>query len=56
MDNQLLIYIMIGAGVLFSVIVIAYMLLQKNNKEAKYIRQLQQGTKTSSFSLEVMYQ
>lgn len=56
MDNQLLIYILIGAGVLFAGIVIAYILLQKNNKETKYIRQLQKGTKSSNFSVEVLYQ
>ena len=49
-------YLIIGVGVLFGVIVIAYILLQKNNKETKYIQQLQQGTKTSRFSSEIMYQ
>lgn len=35
---------------------IAYILLQKNNKERKYITSLQQGTKKSKFSSEVIYQ
>ena len=56
MDNQTLIYIMAGAGILFLLIIIAYVILRKNNKDTKYIRQLQKGTKSSNFSLEVLYQ
>ena len=56
MDNQLLMYVLIGAGALLGIIVIAFLFLQKNNKEAKYIRELQQGTKSSAFSMEVIYQ
>lgn len=52
----MLMYLAIGVGALLGVIIIAYIILQKNNKEAKYIRQLQQGTKTSAFSSEVIYQ
>ena len=55
MNNQMLMYVLIGAGVLLGIIVIAFIILQKNNKKQKYIRQLQQGTKKSSFSSEVMY-
>ena len=56
MDNQILMYVVIGASVLFLAIVLAFIILQKNNKEAKYIRKLQEGTKTSTFSTEVLYQ
>lgn len=56
MNNQMLIYILAGSGILFLAIIIAYIILQKNNKEKKYIRQLQKGTKSSSFSLDVVYQ
>ena len=56
MDNQMLTYLLIGVGVLFAVIVIAYIILQKNNKEKRYIASLQQGTKASNFSAEVIYQ
>ena len=56
MDNQMLTYLLIGVGVLFAVIVIGYIILQKNNKEKRYIASLQQGTKTSNFSAEVIYQ
>jgi len=52
----MLIYLMAGVGVLFAIIVVVYIILQKNNKEAKYIRQLQEGTKTSRFSSEILYQ
>ena len=52
----MLMYLMIGIGALFAIIVLAYIILQKNNKEAKYIRQLQEGTKTSAFSSEIIYQ
>ena len=52
----MLMYLMMGAGALFAVIVVAFIILQKNNKEAKYIRQLQQGTKTSALSGEILYQ
>ena len=56
MDNQILMYLMGGVGILFVAIVVAYIILQKNNKESKYIRQLQEGTKTSTFSSEIIYQ
>ena len=52
----MLMYLMIGVGALFAIIVVVYIILQKNNKEAKYIRQLQEGTKTSAFSSEIIYQ
>ena len=56
MDSQMLMYMLMGVGALFAVIVVAFIVLQKNNKEAKYIRELQQGTKTSTFSTEILYQ
>ena len=52
----MLMYLLIGIGALFAIIVVVYIILQKNNKEAKYIKQLQQGTKTSAFSSEIIYQ
>ena len=56
MNNQILLYLMIGSGALLAVIVVVFLILQKNNKEAKYIRQLQEGTKTSTFTTEIIYQ
>ena len=52
----MLMYLMIGVGILFGIIIIALLILQKNNKEAKYIKSLQQGTKSSTFSADVIYQ
>ena len=56
MNNQMLMYMMIGVGALFAIIVIVFFILKRNNKEEKYIRKLQQGTKTSAFSKEIIYQ
>ena len=56
MNSQMLTYLMIGVGVLFALIVIAFFILKKRDKDTKYIQQLQQGTKTSKFSSEIMYQ
>ena len=56
MNSQMLMYVLIGAGALLGIIVVAFLILQKNNKENKYIKQLQQGTKTSTFSSEILYQ
>ena len=52
----MLMYLLIGVGALFAAVVVIYIILQKNNQEAKYIRQLQEGTKTSAFSSEILYQ
>ena len=56
MDMQIMKYLLIGVAVLFAVIILVYIILQKNNKEKKYINQLQQGTKQSKFSSEILYQ
>ena len=56
MNIQMLTYLMIGVVILFAFIVIAFFILRKKDKETKYIQQLQQGTKTSRFSSEIMYQ
>ena len=58
MSDQLIKYMMIGAGGLFAIIVVAYMMLAKkmNKSEEKYLRSLQQGTKKSAFNSEIMYQ
>jgi len=45
-----------GAAALLAVMVIAYVIINKNNKEKKYIEQLREGTKESKFSTEVIYQ
>lgn len=56
MSQDMLMYMLIGVGILFAIIVIAFLVINKNNKEKKYIMQLQAGTKTSKFSSEVTYQ
>lgn len=58
MSNQMLIYIMAGAGGLFVVILLAYFLIAKklNKSEYKRIQELQKGTKSNTFSTEILYQ
>ena len=56
MNTQMLKYLIYGVVGLLSVIIIIYLILQKNNKEKRYINSLQQGTKKSKFSSEIMYQ
>ena len=58
MSNQMLMYMMIGIGVLFAIIVIAYILISKklNSSETREIQKLRQGTQAKKFSAEVVYQ
>ena len=56
MNNPVVMYVLIGSVALLAVIVIAYFLLRKKNADTKYVRELQQGTKTKAFNTEVMFQ
>ena len=58
MDNNMILYMMIGAGALFFIVIIAYMIIMKkqNKAEVKHIQQLREGTKAKTFSMEVIYQ
>ena len=56
MSSDLLLYMVAVAGGLLVAIIIAYIYVNKNNKDKKYINQLQAGTKESKFSMEVTYQ
>lgn len=56
MNTQILKYLIYGVVGLLAVIIVLYLILQKNNKEKQYINSLQQGTKKSKFSSEIMYQ
>ena len=59
MDSNQLIYIVLGgAGGLFILILIAYFILSKKMQKSEYkqIQQLQQGTKQSAFSTEILFQ
>ncbi len=56
--NDIVMYVMGGTLFLLVALIIAYVIINKvmNKGERKYIKQLRQGTKASSFSFEIMYQ
>ena len=58
MPTQLLLYVMYGLIAIFAIIVVAYFILRKkmNKSEYQQIRKLRQGTETSKFSMEILYQ
>ncbi len=58
MSTQALMYVMYGVIVLFIAIVIAYYILQKKMGKSEYkkIRKLRQGTESSKFSTQILYQ
>ena len=58
MDNNLIMYIMGGALIAFVFIIIAYVILSKKMQKSEYkrIQKLQQGTKESKFSTEILFQ
>lgn len=57
-STRLLLYLMAGVVALFVVIIVAYLILKKKMQSSEYaqIRKLQEGTKASSFSLDIFYQ
>ena len=58
MSNQIILYIMGTAILLFIAVVIAYFILKKrmNEEDVKKVRDLKVGAKANTFSLEVLYQ
>lgn len=58
MDSNLILYMMIGVGILFAVIVVLYIIMNKKmkNSDIAQIRQLRKGTKQNTFSTEILYQ
>ena len=58
MSNQILMYLLIGVGALFAIIVIAYLILRKKMQSSgiREIEQLRAGTKEKKFSSEILYQ
>ncbi|MBR3003327.1 MAG: hypothetical protein IKF38_07250 [Clostridia bacterium] len=58
MSNQMLYFIIGGAAVALLAIIIIYVMMRKkmNKSEYKRIQKLQQGTKESKFSAEILYQ
>ena len=58
MNISMLKYIIIGSCALLAVAIVAYIILSKKMGKSEYakIKKLQQGTKSSEFSLDVLYQ
>ena len=58
MSIDMLKYIMIGTGVLFGIVIIAYLILMKKMGRSEYrqMKKLQEGTKADSFSADIFYQ
>ena len=58
MSNQIIYIMMGGSAGLFVLIILAYYLLSKKMQKSEYkkIQKLQQGTKTDSFSTEILFQ
>jgi len=57
-NTNIIMYILGGAGVLFVLIIIAFLIMKKkmSNSEIRQIQQLREGTEASSFSMEVIFQ
>ena len=58
MSNQIILYLAGGAGALLVIVFIAFFILQKKMGKSEYKRmqKLQEGTRSSTFSLEILYQ
>lgn len=58
MSNNMIYYVMGGTVVAFVIIIIAYVILSKKIQKSEYkrIQKLQQGTKESNFSTEILFQ
>jgi len=58
MSNETLLYMMIGVIVLFLLVIIVYYFLSKRMKSSNVVRvqQLREGTKSDSFSTDVLFQ
>lgn len=58
MSTEMLKYIMMGTGILFALIIVAYLILNKKMQKSEYrqMKKLQEGTKANTFSMDIMYQ
>lgn len=58
MPENFLQYLIIGVSILFAILVVAYYIISKKlqTKETRYIAQLTEGTKKSSFNMDVFFQ
>ena len=57
-SNQVILYMLIAVGLLFGIIVIAYMVLRKKlqSSDVMQMQKLRAGTKEKTFSMEILYQ
>ena len=58
MDNNAIFYLMGFAGGALVIIILIYVAMSKKMQKSEYkkIQRLQQGTRESSFSMEILYQ
>ena len=58
MSNEILMYLLIGIGVIFVVIVIAYLMIRKKLQSSgvREIQKLRAGTEEKKFTKEILYQ
>ena len=58
MSNDILVYLIGGVAGIFGIILIAFFALKNKmkSKETKYVSSLVEGTKQSSFNMEIFYQ
>ena len=58
MSNDILMYLLIGIGVIFVVIVIAYLMIRKKLQSSgvREIQKLRAGTEEKKFTKEILYQ
>ena len=58
MSNDILMYLLIGIGVLFGIIVLAYLMLRKKMQASgiREIQKLRAGTEEKKFTKEILYQ
>ena len=58
MSTEMLKYIIIGTLVLFAAVIIVYFVLRKIMGKSEYaqMKKLQEGTKATGFSSDIMYQ
>ena len=58
MSNEMIMYMLIGVAVLFGILVIAYIVINKKlqSSEIVQIQKLRQGTQEKKYSSEVIYQ
>ena len=58
MSNDILMYLLIGVGVLFGIIVFAYLIIRKKLQSSgiREIQKLRAGTEEKKFTKEILYQ